>query len=264
MSTPIKHHYIPQSILSRFCDTQSQLHSFNKIVGGINRKKFSPAGVCYEEHLHTLIYKKEKSYEIEQFYSQIEGEFLKFLRLIDQHIGNGLDLKDFPKTEEAKKLIATFLTTSFWRIPKRKSVAKEARKKLREIFDNAPIDSKELLAFDRRFIRDIERKKEAVSTKIAQFLVLPALLSNAQNSALQECWFCSTTCDLVISEDPVICSLNEDYSLGGNIYFPIGSRLCITNTPDRIDDFQQEMFNNAKQIVMANSDDCFTIFASHG
>ena len=43
MSHPIKHHYIPQSILSRFCDANNQLHSFNKCFWHINRKKFSPA-----------------------------------------------------------------------------------------------------------------------------------------------------------------------------------------------------------------------------
>jgi hypothetical protein len=257
MSNPIKHHYIPQSILSRFCNSSNQLHSFNKRVGIINKKKFFPAAVCYEENLHTLIYEEERSYEIELFYSQIEGEFLKFLRYIDDCISNGQDLDFIPKTGEIIQLIVSFLTISFWRLPNNKTVAREARKKLRKIYDEAPAGNQEILAFDRKIIRNLERKNEAISTKISQFLVLPVLLSAAQNKDLKKCWFYSTDFDLVISENPIICSINKDYSMGGNIYFPVGSRLCITNAPGEVGRFQQEIFNNAKNIVMANSDECF-------
>lgn len=262
MSNPIKHHYIPEFILSRFCDTQNKIHSFNKVTWKINRKKFSPAGVCYEPHLHTLIYEDERSYEIEKFYSQIEDEFSNFLKIIDSHFENGLELNEFPRTEEISNLVAVLLNISFWRIPKRRNVAKEARKNLRKIFDSAPIANRELLGFDRGFIRDLERKKEGVSTKISQFLVLPALLSNARNSAVQECWFYSTKFDLIISDDPIVCDLKEDYSLDGDIYLPIGSRLCITNSPEKIDFFQKKIFDNARNIVMANTDSCFASFVS--
>ncbi len=149
-------------------------------------------------------------------------------------------------------------------MPNRITVAKEARKKLRWIYDNAPASHKELLGFDRKSIRDLERKKKTVSTKVSQFFVLPVLLSNAQNKALQECWFYPTNYDLIISDNPVICSLNEDYLLDGKIYCPVGSRLCITNTPSEIDHFQQEVFNNAKKIAMARSDDCFTSLIRNG
>lgn len=135
---------------------------------------------------------------------------------------------------------------------------------MREIYDSAPEESKELLAFDRKFLRDIERKKKAVSSKIAQFLALPVLLSNAKNEALRECRFYSTNYNLIISDSPVICSLNEDYSMDGEIYFPVGSRLCITNAPREIDRFQQMIFNNAKNIVLANSDECFSNLIYNG
>ncbi|MDH5859291.1 DUF4238 domain-containing protein, partial [Lampropedia aestuarii] len=66
MNKPVKHHYIPQSILRRFCDADGQLHTFNKEAGKLGRKKY-PAAVCYEEHLYTLIDCDNKFTEIETF-----------------------------------------------------------------------------------------------------------------------------------------------------------------------------------------------------
>lgn len=264
MNNPIKHHYIPQSILARFCDKNNQLHSYNKVFGKLNARKYSPAAVCYEENLHTLIHKEEKSYQIESFYSKVEGEFLKFIRAMDDWISDGHDPASLPKTEQATRVIAIFLAISFWRVPSRLGVAKEARKKLREIYDNSSDENKDLLGFDRQLIRLLERKKKNISLKFSQFMILPVLLNNRKSKAIQECWFYKTNYDLLISDDPVICDLNDDYSMGGKIYYPIGSRLCITNTPGEIDRFQKEIFNRGKKIVMGKSVDCFSEYITDG
>lgn len=191
MNNPIKHHFIPQFLLNRFCDANKKLHSFNKTTGKVNIKKYSPAAVCYEENLHTLIVRTEKSYDIEKFYSSIEGEFSTALKLVDAHIAEHGSLDKFPKTDELQNIIALFLSMSFWRIPTRNAIAQRARKNLRSLYDDSTDVSKDMLGYDRKFIRELERKSKGISGKICQFLVLPALLGSAKNDALNNCWFYS-------------------------------------------------------------------------
>ncbi|MDH5857614.1 hypothetical protein [Lampropedia aestuarii] len=138
-------------------------------------------------------------------------------------------------------------------------MAGKARKRLRRIYDAAPNENKELVQFDRSMIRDLERKAASASTKISQFVVLPALLSNASNSAVRECWFYPTQFDQAIADDPIVCDVNEDFMLAGDIYLPVGSRLCITNAPQKIPALQEKMLNNASKIVMANSEECLSV-----
>lgn len=258
MNKPVKHHYIPQSILRRFCDADGQLYTFNKEVGKHGRKKY-PAAVCYVEHLHTLINGDDKFTEIEALYSTIEDQLIEFLKEIDGRLNANIKIDSLKDDPNINRIISLFLSLSFWRIPKRSGLAGKARKKLRKIYDAAPNDNKELVGLDRSFIRDLERKSASVSTKISQFVVLPALLSNASNSAVRDCWFYPTQFDQAISDDPIVCDMNEDFMLAGDIYLPVGSRLCITNAPQKIPALQEKMVNNASKIVMANSKECLSV-----
>lgn len=259
MSNPVKHHYIPQSILRRFCDSDGQLHTFNKEAGKRGRKKH-PAAVCYEEHLHTLIHGDERFTEIENLYSGIEDQLIQLLKDIDSRLNANINLNSLKNEPEIYQIISMFLTFSFWRIPKRCGLAGRARKRLRRIYDAAPEENKELVQFDRSAIRDLERKTASLSTKISQFVILPALLSNASNSAVRDCWFYPTQFDQAIADDPIVCDINEDFMLTGDIYLPVGSRLCITNAPQKILALQEKMVCNASKIVMANSEECLSVF----
>ena len=87
MSKPVKHHYIPQSILHRFCAADGQLYTFNKQVGKLGRRKY-PAAVCYEENLHTVIHGDGKLTEIETFYAEIEGQLIELLKKIEKRTFN--------------------------------------------------------------------------------------------------------------------------------------------------------------------------------
>ena len=258
MNKPINHHYIPQSILYRFCDSNGQLCTFNKQMGKHGKRR-CPAAVCYEENLHTLIHGDEKFTDIETFYSQVEGKFIELLKKIDIALNSNVDIAPLKEDLNTCKIISLFIALSFWRIPKRSILAGKARKSLRKIYDAAPNENKELVQFDRSLIRNLERKSASASTKISQFVVLPALLSNANNPFVRACWFYPTQFDQAIADDPIICEMNEEFALAGDIYFPVGSRLCITNAPRKIKYFQQKMFENASKVVMASSNECLSI-----
>lgn len=263
MSNPIKHHYIPQSILSRFCDAEGQLCTFNTQVGKRGKKKH-PAAVCYEENLHTLIHDGEKFSGIELFYSQIEDKFIEILKMVDDGLVNSLEIAPPRKEEEIYSIISLFLTFSFWRIPKRSNLASNARSKLRKIYDQAPTENRGLIKYDRKFIRNIERKNASISIKIAQFIALPALLADANNPAIRQCWFYPTDFDQAIADDPIVCDVDENFMLTGEIYIPVGSRLCITNAPNKITQLHEKMFNNAVRTIMASSEECFSILHRNG
>jgi hypothetical protein len=258
MNGPIKHHYVPQFVLRRFCNSQNKLHAFNKTSNRI--RQISPKQVCYEKELYTLIHRDDKSYEIENFYSQLESKYAELLGMFDKSNDIEKTLVELKDSDDISKSIAAFITLSFWRLPQKEGFAKEARKELRKIFDDAMKEKTNLIDFERAFIRELERKKKSVSTKIVQFCILPALLGHVDSKAMHECWFYQTNFDLIISDNPVICTLKENYTLGDDIYLPVGSRMCITNKPNKIKDFQKEIFDNAKNIVLGRSADCFQDF----
>ena len=156
------------------------------------------------------------------------------------------------------KNISLFLSLSFWRIPKRSSLAERAINKLRNIYDAAPKENKDFVRHNRSMIRYLERHPGPTNKKISQFLVLPMLLSNTSNSAVRKCWFYPTHFDQAIADDPIVCDINEDFMLSGDIYLPVGSRLCITNAPHKIQALQKKMVANASTIVMANSEKCLS------
>ena len=263
MSNPIKHHYIPQSILSRFCDAEGLLCTFNKQIGKRGKKRH-PAGVCYEENLHTLIYEDEKFTGIESFYSQIEDKFLEILKTVDDGLINSIDIAPLQKQEEIYNILSLFLTLSFWRVPKRSDLAINARSNLRKIYDRAPAENRGLIKYDRKLIRDIERKNASTSIKIAQFIALPALLADAKNPSIRKCWFYPTEFNQAIADDPIVCDLDDNFMLAGEIYIPVGSRLCITNSPNKISKLHEKMFSNAVRTIMASSEECFSILHKNG
>ena len=98
MNSPIKHHYIPQSILARFCDLEGKLCTFNIKIGKRGKKRH-PAGICYEENLHTIIHEGEKFTEIELLYSQIEDKFLDLLKRVDEHLEKSIEI-DYLKEDK--------------------------------------------------------------------------------------------------------------------------------------------------------------------
>lgn len=256
MNIPKKHHYIPQSILNRFCDKDGKLFTFNKKMGKLGKKRY-PTAVCYEENLHTLVHDGEKYIEIEKFYSTIESQFLELFRKIDEFFENPIDTNELKNDDNIFKIISLFLSLSFWRILKRNTITVKNRSNLRRIFDRAPVESKELLGFDRKLVRDIEKKNASASLKIAQFVLLPVLLSDSNNSSIRNCWFYQTNFDQAISDDPLVCDIDEKLMLSGEIYAPISSRICITNSSEKIAQLHEKMLSNATKMVMANSEKCF-------
>lgn len=259
---PVSHHFVPQFILENFRDENDEIHSFNKIFWKMNKPTKSTKYILSENHLHTLIHGTNEFYEIETFYSSLEDNFSRVLKSIKEAIQQGEDIRGLSGSLEIVKIIGFFVSLSFWRLPSASIQARSARKNLRKIYDNAGDENKKILGRDRKFIRDLERMGGNVSEKICQFVAIPALTANLEHSNLSKIWFHETDFDLVISDRPVVCKTNENFKLNGAFYMPITPRLCLTNQPESIRDFNIQIFLNAEKIAIGCSQNALEKSAS--
>lgn len=77
---PKRHHFVPEFYQKGFCSDEGNLYAYKKTFGGL--KEWSPAQILYKDNLHTITLGKEKTLAIETFYSQIEGQFSKYIDLL--------------------------------------------------------------------------------------------------------------------------------------------------------------------------------------
>ncbi|MDD4964621.1 MAG: DUF4238 domain-containing protein [Gallionella sp.] len=250
----IKHHYIPQFILRKFCNESGQLHIYNSQYKKINPKTFTPKQVCYEPDLHTLIHGNEKFFDIETGYSKLEGEFSEMLTKIEEYVDDNSMLDEIHQSEDAAKIINFFIVLSFWRNPARSKLAARARRNLRQLYNHASKENKAMVEYERKFLHDIERKGGKISEQASQFLFLPLLTAQLDGKIIGDCWFYKSSAELILSEDPIyFSSINDNFVLDGDIYLPISPNLCITNSPSKIADFQKFIFSNSRHKVIARS-----------
>ncbi|WP_122609796.1 DUF4238 domain-containing protein, partial [Pseudomonas viridiflava] len=71
-----KHHFIPEYYQKGFRSDNGKLYCYTKKYGGI--KERAPAQILYSLDLHTVILGKKKTLAIEEFYSQLEGQFAQY------------------------------------------------------------------------------------------------------------------------------------------------------------------------------------------
>jgi hypothetical protein len=252
---PKSHHFVPQFILRKFCDKDGNLHSYNKKLLKINKPTRSAKSICSENHLYTLIDGTDEMYDIETFYSEIEGSICDLISEVEKGKLKGTDICAIGQIPEISKIIGVFLHLSFWRLPSALSCAIKAKKNLRKLYDFASTENRELIGRDRKFIRDLERNNGNVALKISQFIVIPALTATLDCLISKEVWFHESDFDLVISDSPIVCAMNDNYQIEGDFYMPISPRLCLTNKPELIKLFNNQVFENAEKIVVGCSQD---------
>ena len=138
----INHHYVPQFIIKKFYSEQDKLlYSFDVKAKKVNTKRYSSKKVCLEKHAHTLSVNGEKIVEIENYYSDLETKIAELLRKIEDNensfISNEIPI-DFIEKElpEFYKMLAFFLSFSFWRLPINKRLANSKRKKIKKIYNS--------------------------------------------------------------------------------------------------------------------------------
>lgn len=252
----IKHHFIPQFILRRFCDTNGKLNSYDKKFNKFEIK--TPSQVCYEKNLYSIINANEfgRYLNVEGYFSKMEGEFSKVIKLFDDDDVLRYMKYDTHSLNSFERIVNFFLTTSYWRIPSEVNFdhINKTKENFRNIYNDLSDNAKEITGLiDRRTMKYIEKEKNKNWQKIVPTLIIPTFLSYTTNDDLKKCAFHKTDYDLITSDNPIICDINQDCSLGGDIYIPVGNRLCITNNIDKIDYFQKSVFRNARKFVIASS-----------
>jgi len=73
VSTPKRHHFVPQMLLRRFCDEDEKLWYYNKKSPHIGVAVSGTHRIFYENHFYTLEEKGIKDTSLETYFSQLEG-----------------------------------------------------------------------------------------------------------------------------------------------------------------------------------------------
>lgn len=256
---PKSHHFVPQCLLRKFCDKDGKLHSYNKVHRKMNKPSGSAKSICSENHLYTLIHGADEMYDIEMFYSQIESSFSSLIKEVGTGKLKGTDICTIGQYPEARKIVSFFITFSFWRLPSALGRARTAKTKLRKLYDSAGNVNRKVIGRDRQFIRNLERKGGDVALKISQLIAIPALTAALDYSASNGIWFHESDFDLVISDSPIVCTINDNFQIEGDFYMPISPRLCLTNKPELIKLFNNQVFESAEKIVVGCSQDSLNV-----
>lgn len=260
----VNHHYIPQFIIKNFYAEDGLLYSFSIEHCKANRKRYSAKRVCFEKHAHTVELSNEKFIEIEIFYSNIETKIADLLRKVQEpeyQIIQGVISSEFIEKElpEAYKLISFLLSFSYWRLPANKIQANRFRSKIKKIYKEYEKNGNDF-NIEKTLLLEIAKKsdiqeEEAFAKKITQYIFLPLLFSKVSD-AIKNCRFVKTDNNLILSDNPVICKFDDKtFDFIDDIYMPLSPNLCLTNAPEKIEEFQLQIFKQAQNIVMANSQD---------
>lgn len=79
-----KHHFVPQFYQRGFASEDAELFGLKKKYGSI--KKWNTAQILYKKDLHTVTFGQNKTLMIEEFYSGIEDQFCKYLKVLRENI----------------------------------------------------------------------------------------------------------------------------------------------------------------------------------
>ena len=254
---PKKHHFIPEFYQKGFCSEGGELYAYKKTYGSL--KPWKPSQILYEKHLHTITVENERTLMIEEFYSQIEGEFSKYIDLIKSNMENNELIVNLLKDTEFIKLAKLLVAIQFWRTPCKKQLAKEYSSKLLALYDESDDDIKEMLGQDRKFVKFIsKRARKDDSIKVIQFLLLPLLsfdLKGTNNIKL----FKATKDKLLFSSDrPVIYDDYDELFSFESFVFPFSKELLLLGSKKDMKKISLEKINmliakKAKETVISGS-----------
>ena len=224
---PKKHHFVPKFYQRGFCDETDILYVYNKKYKNINHR--NPSQILYDIHLHTIRFDNNQTTMIEEFYSQIEGEFSNYILLLND--GIELFIKDMEDDENFIKVIKIIVAIQFWRTPCNKERASQFSKELLGLYDKANNEIKELLGFNRKLIKYFSKRYDDSNTlKVIQFLLLPLLTfdlsGNKENIRFyrnsQSSTFFTSDKPVIFNEDRI-----EDLFSFKEVLFPLSKELLL-------------------------------------
>ncbi|MEI6706818.1 MAG: DUF4238 domain-containing protein [Methylococcales bacterium] len=256
------HHFVPQFYLKGFCDEKGNIFTYKKEYGKI--KYWKTSQILYEINLHTLEYRDEKTVLIENFYSDIEGEFSKYLNMLKENPDMLIAIQDQP---EFLKIMKLMVAIQFWRTPCMKELSKEYAENLIEIYNNAQDENKNLLP-DTKFLKFLEKRfkkfKDENARKTIQFIFLPILTFDFSDNRKGNIKFIKSETDkkFITSDRPVVfCDLNMPNRLKHfefkNFVFPISKDLMMLTTENvkTIEELNMLIIERADKVVVASSNE---------
>jgi len=255
---PKKHHFIPIFYQKGFLSEDGGLFAYKKKYGGI--RDWSPSQILYKENLHTVSIGNEKTTMIEKFLSQIEGQFRKYLSIIEENINNPEITSLLEKDADFQQVSKLMISMQFWRTPCRKPLAIKYSVDLVSHFDNADVEIKEILGNDRRLIKFLQRRaSKDDSIKIIQFLLLPLLtfdLSKRQSNL--KLLRANGVEKFITSDRPVVFDDLDNLFNYKSFVFPFSQDLLLAGTEKNIRNVDVKRINiliakRAQEVVISGS-----------
>ncbi len=166
---------------------------------------------------------------LEEFYSQIEGEFSKYVSLLKENIENTNLLADLGKDGDFIRLAKLLVAIQFWRTPCKKKLAFEYSSKLLVLYDGSNDEIKEMLGYDRKLVKFLsKRAKKSYSIKVIQFLLLPLLSFDLSKNTLNIKLFKAPEGKVFFSSDrPVVYDDLEKLFSFKSFLFPFSKDLLL-------------------------------------
>jgi hypothetical protein len=253
-----KHHFIPVFYQKGFLSSEYELFAYKKKFGSI--KNWSPSQLMYEKNLHTMNLGDEKTVMLEEFYSQIEGEFNKYISLINDNINNKNLLTELTNDGNFQRLAKLMVAIQFWRTPCRRQQTINYAPKLVSLYDSTDEEIKEIFGYDRKFIKFLSKRvKKDDSLKVIQFLLLPLLTFDLSTKVIKLKLFKATKeMKFVSSDRPVVYDVIEDLFNLRSFLFPFSKELLLVGTDKDVKVINIEkvnllIANKASEVVISGS-----------
>lgn len=257
-NSSVKHHYIPEFYQKGFYGASGKLYAYTKEYGTI-KERFA-AQILYSPHLHTVILGKEKTSMIEEFYSQMEGQFAIYRDLIRENIENPDFIAELQGDASFIKIAKVMIATQFWRTPCKRNLAIQYMPRLVELYDKSSDEIKAIWNYDRKSIKFLSKrasKDEAV--KFAQFILLPLISFDISDSSKNIKFFGITGERTFFSSDrPVVYDSLEKLFEFSSFCFPFSKELLLLGTERdvqkiSVDDINSLIAKKAAETVISAS-----------
>lgn len=257
-NSSVKHHYIPEYYQKGFYGDSGKLYAYTKRYGGI--KERTAAQILYFPNLHTVILGKEKTLAIEDFYSQLEGQFTTYRDLMRKNIKNADFIAKLQSDSNFIKIAKIMIATQFWRTPCKRDLAIQYMPRLVDLYDKSSDKVKAIWSYDRKLIKFLSKrasKDEAV--KVAQFILLPLISFDISESSENIKLYSTTSERTFFSSDrPVVYDSLEKLFKFSSFCFPFCKELLILGTEKNIqtisvDDINALIAKKAAETVISSS-----------
>lgn len=263
-----KHHFIPEFYQKGFSNNDGKLFAYKKTYESI--KEWKPAQILYQENLHTLRIDGKTSVIIEDFYSNVEGEFNICLQTIRGEIDNDAKLYLLTKDRHFNKLAKLMVALQFWRTPCKKELAMSYSHKTLELYDNANDEVKEMIPLERKFIKYLsKRAKKDDTIKILQFLLLPLLTFEiSEEDCNLKLYKAPKDRFFFASDRPVIYDNYDELFSFQSFIFPFSKELALIGMKKDVAMINMNYINrliikNAAEIVISGSKEQLSEIKNH-